>query len=76
MAKITKDMRIGEVMKKYPQTRKVFIKHFGAGCFTCPGADNEDIYFGSTIHNVDMAVVLDELNDVVEKSKTQEGTKQ
>ncbi|MFQ5354400.1 MAG: DUF1858 domain-containing protein [Thermodesulfobacteriota bacterium] len=69
MTKITKDMRIGEVMRRHPETRKVFIKHFGGGCFTCPGAENEDIYFGSTIHNVDMAAVLKELNDVVEVSK-------
>jgi len=69
MTTITKNMRIGEVMKKFPDTRKVFIKHFGAGCFTCPGADNEDIYFGSTIHNVEMRVVLDDLNDVVNTSK-------
>ncbi len=65
MQKITKDMLIGEVMRKFPETRKVFIKHFGGGCFTCPGAENEDVYFGSTIHNVDMAVVLKELNDIV-----------
>ncbi|MFQ5480719.1 MAG: DUF1858 domain-containing protein [Thermodesulfobacteriota bacterium] len=70
-AKITKDMLIGEVMRRHPETRKVFIKHFGAGCFTCPGAENENIYFGSTIHNVEMAAVLQELNEVVvlEKNK-------
>jgi len=65
MAKITKDMRIGEVMRKFPETRKVFIKHCGGGCFTCPGAEDEDIYYGSTIHNVDMTSVLEELNDVI-----------
>ncbi len=62
MEKITKDMRIGEVMKRHPETRKIFVKHFGAACFACPGADNEDIYFGSMIHNVDMEAVLEDLN--------------
>jgi len=72
MEEITKDMLIGEVMKRHPETRKVFIKHFGAACFTCPGAENEDIYYGSTIHNVDMATVLDELNYVVKSGKDKE----
>jgi len=69
MEEITKDMLIGEVMKRHPETRKVFIKHFGGACFTCPGAENEDIYYGSTIHNVDMATVLDELNGVLKSER-------
>lgn len=69
MKEIKKDMLIGEVMKRHPETRKVFIKHFGVACFTCPGAENEDIYYGSTIHNVDMATVLDELNGVVKNER-------
>jgi len=69
MEKITKDMRIGEVIRRHPETRDVFKRHFGGGCFTCPGAENEDIYFGSTIHNVDMSAVLDELNHVVDNER-------
>lgn len=60
---ITKDMSIGEVMEKYPATEKVFMKFFGNGCFTCPGAKTEDIAFGSTMHNVDPDDVIKELNE-------------
>lgn len=65
--KITKDSIIGEVMEKYPGTAEVFKRHFGKGCFTCPGANNEDIYFGSTMHNADMETVLQELNAIAGK---------
>ncbi len=67
MEKITKDMRIGEVMKRHPETRKVFVRYFGGNCFACPGVEKEDIYFGSKIHNVDMAQVLEDLNRAIEK---------
>ncbi len=64
--KITKDMSIGEVLEKYPATEKVFLKFFGNGCFTCPGAKMENIAFGSTMHNVDADVVVNELNEAIE----------
>lgn len=59
---ITKDMMIGAVMEKYPSTIGVFKKWFGQGCFSCPGAKNEDIAFGSMMHNVELDKVLVELN--------------
>lgn len=61
--KITKDMSIGEVLQRYPGTEKVFMKYFGAGCFTCPGAKAEDIAFGAMMHGVDAETVLKELNE-------------
>lgn len=63
--KITKDMCIAEVMEKYPSTEKVFRKYFGKDCFTCPGSKNEDIAFGSMMHNVEIDVVVKELNETV-----------
>ncbi|TAN63758.1 DUF1858 domain-containing protein [bacterium] len=65
MAIVTKDMIIAEVIKRHPQTEKVFKKHFGNGCFTCPGSKNEDIAFGAMMHNVDTELVMQELNDAV-----------
>jgi hybrid cluster-associated redox disulfide protein len=64
-AKITKNMSIGEVMEKYPQTSEVFMKHFGNGCFTCPGAKTEDIAFGATMHGIDAEVILKDLNEAI-----------
>ncbi|MDH4227609.1 MAG: DUF1858 domain-containing protein [Deltaproteobacteria bacterium] len=62
--KITKQMSIGEVLAKYPKTEEVFKKHFGMGCFTCPGAKTEDIAFGSTMHGKDADEIVKELNEV------------
>lgn len=67
--RITKEMLIGEVLREYPESLKVFKRYFGGGCFDCPGQDHEDIEFGSVMHNADMAAVLKELNEVAEKRK-------
>lgn len=64
--KITKTMSIGEVLQRYPATEKVFLKYFGQGCFTCPGAKMEDIAFGATMHGIDPEVIVKELNEVIE----------
>lgn len=64
--KITKNMSIGEVLEKYPATDKVFMKYFGQGCFTCPGAKMEDIAFGATMHGMDADMIVEELNKSVE----------
>jgi hybrid cluster-associated redox disulfide protein len=62
--KITTEMTIGEVIEKYPSTEKVFVKYFGNGCFTCPGAKMENIAFGAMMHGVDADTVVKELNEV------------
>lgn len=64
---INKEMIIGEVIEKYPATEGVFKRHFGKGCFTCPGAKNEDIAFGSMMHNADIDTVVKELNEAAKK---------
>ena len=65
--RITKDAIIGAVIEKHPETEKIFRKYFGSGCFTCPGSKNEDIAFGSMMHNVDAETVLEEINRAVKK---------
>ncbi len=68
--KITKDMSIGDVMEKHPSTEKVFLKYFGNGCFTCPGAKMEDIAFGATMHGVDADIVVKELNEAAAEKES------
>ena len=60
--RIDKEMSIGEVLKKYPQSRKVFQKHFGEDCFNCPGSRLETIQFGALMHNKDVNALLKDLN--------------
>lgn len=67
--RITKEMLIGEVLREYPDTVRVFRKHFGKGCFDCPGQNHEDIEFGSTMHNAELEAVLDELNEIADRGR-------
>ncbi|MBF8297124.1 MAG: hypothetical protein HW389_3669 [Bacteroidetes bacterium] len=67
---IKKTMIIGEAIHKYPATEKVFLKHFGSGCFTCPNSKMEDIAFGSTMHGLDPDMIVKELNEAVGTNKT------
>ncbi len=59
---ITDDMIIATVMEKYPATIKIFGKYLGKSCHDCPGSNNEDIAFGSMMHNVDLETLLQALN--------------
>jgi hypothetical protein len=65
MEEITKDAIIGDVIKLCPEAQAVIEKHFGNGCFTCPGINVESITFGSAMHNIDPQVIVDEINEVL-----------
>jgi len=54
--------REAKVLEKYPQARRVFRKHFGEGCFNCPGSRVESIQFGALMHNKDVNAILEDLN--------------
>mgnify|MGYP005826966717 CR=1 FL=1 len=62
--RITKDSIIGEVIKEIPGARDVIQKHFGGGCFTCPGINMESISFGSMMHNLDPEKIVQEINNL------------
>ena len=62
--KITKDMKIDEVLKKYPKTAEVFTKH-GFHCIGCIAASFESIEQGATAHEVDVEELVKDLNKVI-----------
>ncbi len=64
---ITKDSIIGDVIKMSPGAKEVIEKHFGNGCFTCPGINVETITFGSMMHNLDPEVIVKEINALEEE---------
>ncbi len=64
--KIDKEMNIGEILDKYPEAQGVFQKHFGKGCFNCPGSRLETIHFGALMHNKDANQIVKELNDMIQ----------
>ena len=61
IAMITKDMKIAEVLKKYPSCKKAFQKHIPA-CLKCGGASAESIRRGAKMHGIDPDAFVKELN--------------
>jgi hybrid cluster-associated redox disulfide protein len=67
MDTITKDMPIGEVVQKYPQTIEVFLKH-GLMCFGCAIARFENVEQGATAHGINVDTLMNDLNAAVPQS--------
>lgn len=59
--KITKDMRIKEVVEKYPKTLEVFAK-YEFHCIGCPAASFETIEDGAKAHGVTVEELIEDLN--------------
>jgi hybrid cluster-associated redox disulfide protein len=53
---------IGDILKAYPATEKVFRKYYGEACFSCPGQATETIRQSAMMHNVDEKTILADLN--------------
>jgi len=64
--KITKDMTIGDVIEKYPETALVFSK-FNIGCVGCFAASFETIEDIARVHGTDIEKLVKELNEVIKK---------
>ncbi len=62
------DIMVGSVIRIYPETKPVFEKFYGKGCFDCPGQAFETVEQTASMHNVPVQVVLNELNRVIEAS--------
>lgn len=60
---ISKEMSIGEVVAKFPQTVPVFMS-FGMGCLGCSAARFENIEQGARAHGIDVDKLMEELNKV------------
>ena len=65
MPKINKDMTFNDVLRKYPDSVKVF-KKYGMNCFGCMGADAESLEYGATAHGVDIKSLLRDLNKALQ----------
>jgi len=63
---ITKEMKIEEVLKEYPETAEVFMK-YGFHCLGCAAASFEDIEAGAIAHSIDVEKLIEELNKTIEK---------
>lgn len=63
-ATITGEEPIGDVLKQYPQTLRVFLSH-GLMCVGCAVARFENIRDGATAHGINVEALLKDLNAVV-----------
>jgi hypothetical protein len=60
------DTLVGSLIKIYPGTKPIFEKHYGEGCFSCPGQAFEQVQETAHMHNVDPDLILGEINEVIE----------
>jgi len=63
-AKITKEMNIDEVIKKYPETVEIFVKN-GFHCIGCAAASFESIEEGAKAHGINTEELIEELNQAI-----------
>ncbi|MBU0615891.1 MAG: DUF1858 domain-containing protein [Nanoarchaeota archaeon] len=68
MAKITKDMGIGQIVEEHPETIEVFSKH-GLHCIGCAIAHFENLEQGCTAHGIDVEEIIADLNKAIAKGK-------
>ena len=59
------DTMVGSLIKVYPATRSVFEKHYGEGCFSCPGQTFESIEETAHMHNIDPKIILGDINAII-----------
>ena len=65
--KITKDMTISEVIKKYPRAVFVFMD-WGLHCVGCPAAHDDTVEGAAKIHLLDLNKLLKDLNKIAKRS--------
>ncbi len=63
---ITKEMTIGEIVRRYPETLRVLEK-YGLDCYECQIADFEALEHGAGVHKIDVDELLQELNRLISK---------
>jgi hybrid cluster-associated redox disulfide protein len=65
---IHKDMKIEDVLRKYPQTIPVF-ERFGIDCAECQLSEYEDLEHGARVHGIDLEKLLDGLNESLKQRR-------
>ncbi|MBC2579804.1 DUF1858 domain-containing protein [Clostridium sp. DJ247] len=63
MAKITKDMTIGEIIRINTKYAEVLMS-FGMGCVGCPSSQAETLEQAAQVHALDLDRLVNALNSV------------
>jgi hybrid cluster-associated redox disulfide protein len=59
---IHKDMKIEDVLRKFPRTIPVF-ERFGIDCAGCQLSEFESLEHGAKVHGIDLEALLSSLNE-------------
>lgn len=62
--KINKNMTIGKLVQEHPDAIEVLYE-FGMGCVGCPSAQAETIEEACFVHNYNVEILLEKLNERV-----------
>ena len=62
------DTLIGSLLEVYPETKPVFEKNYGEGCFSCPGQAFETISQTAMMHSMDTDAIVGEINELIESA--------
>lgn len=66
MAKVTKDMLIGELLKIDADKAAPILFGIGMHCLGCPASQGESIEEACAVHGVDADELVEKLNSVLE----------
>ena len=66
MSGITKEMTIGEILRKSPEVAPVLLEA-GMHCLGCPSARGESIDMSCAVHGVDADDLIEKLNSFLVK---------
>lgn len=61
---VTKDLVIGDVLDKYPETAEFFFA-MGMHCLGCPAARGETIEEACQVHNADVDELIRKINEKI-----------
>ena len=64
MPAIDKDMKIEDILRKFPQTIPVF-ERFGIDCAGCQLSEFENLEHGAKVHGIDLSSLLARLNETL-----------
>jgi len=62
--KVSKDMKIAEVVEKFPVAAKVLIEE-GLGCIGCVASEFETMEEGLRAHGMDVDKVIAKINELI-----------
>jgi hybrid cluster-associated redox disulfide protein len=58
---ITKEMKMEEIIRRFPATLKIF-EQYGIDCAKCQLGEYENLEQGARVHNIDIHNILKDLN--------------